>query len=449
MELCNRRKRPAGHLLALSLHCLSAYGLNNGVGSLPPLGYNTWNDLGCAGLNETNLRDIANHLVLGGYSLLGYSYVNLDDCWQHPDGRDPNTSQLRPHPQKFPSGMKALGDYEKLDAKTFAGWGVDYVKEDNCYAEGGPNDEDKLFAQFGALRDALNRTQRPIYFSVCGGGGQMSPYANLSYYATDVRGGSALANSWRISSDCIEWSTCQNALKIASQLAGHAGSGGFNDPDMLLGSSAKSVRRLSQARSRSQFSLWAVLMAPLLIGGPLRDLDRYDKTTYKNWEVLMVSQDPLAKQGAPATPLDWSQRVWARPLSYGEVALFLLNDAFFDWQAADVVCDAACWTATQLESGRMFAVWDVWLHRPAAKPVAIIGKPYSVHLNGGGASAMFRLFPLTPSEAEVLVELAHADGSNSLASWASALSSLPAGRFQDYAAEVAGHTEATKTMIFV
>ena len=55
--------------------------------------------------------------------------------------------------------------HEELDAKTFAAWGVDYVKEDSCDATG---DHNASFEQYGKMRDALNRTGRPIYFDLCG-----------------------------------------------------------------------------------------------------------------------------------------------------------------------------------------------------------------------------------------------------------------------------------------
>ncbi|CAE8708404.1 unnamed protein product [Polarella glacialis] len=123
-----------------------------------------------------------------------------------------------------------------LDAQTFASWGVDFVKEDNCFADTGPNDRDHIFQQFGLFRDALNRTGRPIFFAVCGGGDEV-PFSNLSYYATDPRGGAALANSWRVTSDVIEARTYRFAYRVGSELATWAGAGAYNDPDMLLGPS--------------------------------------------------------------------------------------------------------------------------------------------------------------------------------------------------------------------
>jgi alpha-galactosidase len=56
-------------------------------------------------------------------------------------------------------------DHEVIDANTFADWQIDYLKEDSCSAS---TDEDTAFEQYGKMRDALNKTGRPIVFSLCG-----------------------------------------------------------------------------------------------------------------------------------------------------------------------------------------------------------------------------------------------------------------------------------------
>ena len=55
----------------------------------------------------------------------------------------------------------------------------------------------------------------------------------LRYYATDQRGGRALANLWRVTSDVTGSWTLRFAYDVAAQLGAFAGHGGFNDPDML------------------------------------------------------------------------------------------------------------------------------------------------------------------------------------------------------------------------
>jgi len=398
--------------------------LDNGLGRLPPMGYNTWNDLGCAEMSEAGVKAAADALIKTGLRDLGYVYVNLDDCWHAPI-RNLSSNQLMPDPLRFPSGLKALSSYvhdrglrfgiytdrgaltcagrpgslghEELDAQTFADWGVDYVKEDNCFSTKGPNDQETLFAQFGKFRDSLNRTGRPIFFSVCGGGGQL-PFSNLSYYATDSRGGEALANSWRVTSDCTDWHTCKFAFEVAGPLASNAVPGGLNDPDMLLGSSLACPRWLSPDRSRTQFSLWAILMAPMLLGTRISDLTPFDLETYSNSGVLAVSQDRLGKQGFCLSRAD-SRSVWGRPLAGGDWALLFLNDDWFF--AADVVCDAACWDALAFPSGSLVFVRDLWQTGTLTQSQVTAGVGLAVLVDARGASIMLRLTPVTTSPTPV------------------------------------------------
>jgi alpha-galactosidase len=142
--------------------CLVAFALavNNGVGRTPAMGYNTWNDFRCD-INEADIIASADAVVRQGLDKLGFIYVNIDDCWAK--DRDSN-GIIVPDPSSFPHGMKYVADYvhskglkfgiytdrgtktcagrpgsegyETKDAQTYASWGVDYLKEDSCYASG-------------------------------------------------------------------------------------------------------------------------------------------------------------------------------------------------------------------------------------------------------------------------------------------------------------------------
>jgi alpha-galactosidase len=165
--------------------------LDNGLALTPPMGYNSWYDLMCSPyMNETTLERTADAMVAKGLVALGYEYLNLDDCYV--TSRDAQGA-LQPDPKTFSKGMKSLGDYahsknmkfgvytdrgtktcggrpaaeghEAKDAATYASWGVDYLKEDSCNA---PGDHPTAFKQYGAMRDGLNATGRPIVFSLCG-----------------------------------------------------------------------------------------------------------------------------------------------------------------------------------------------------------------------------------------------------------------------------------------
>ena len=128
------------------------------LGMTPPLGWNSWNTF-TWNINDQLIRESADAMVESGLKDAGYEYVVIDDCWSLKQ-RD-EKGYLVPDPEKFPQGMKAVADYvhskglkfgmysccgthtcagypgsfehEFQDAETFASWGVDYLKYDNCY----------------------------------------------------------------------------------------------------------------------------------------------------------------------------------------------------------------------------------------------------------------------------------------------------------------------------
>jgi alpha-galactosidase len=53
--------------------------------------------------------------------------------------------------------------YETIDAKTYASWKVDYLKCDNC-----ANDGTIPEIRYAVMRDALNASGRPIFYTMCG-----------------------------------------------------------------------------------------------------------------------------------------------------------------------------------------------------------------------------------------------------------------------------------------
>lgn len=341
------------HAIVLSLTPANA--LSNGVGALPAMGYNTWNDLRCEGITAAAVTSLADAMVDLGLADLGYKYLNVDDCWATDTT---GSGELVPDPAAFPDGMAALvdrvhdrglsfglygdrgwktcafrpgsGGLEAVHAAQLAGWGVDYLKYDSCWAS---NDHEVAFAEYAAMRDALNSTGRPVLFSLCGWNAWYAP------------AGAALANSWRIAADCDEWANVYVAVRTNEALGRYAGPGGFNDPDMLLGSDPHAPAHLTPTQVQTQFSLWAVMAAPLLIGSRLRSMPPSDLATYSNAEVIAVDQDPLGVQGEvvwsncpPYAPRDnWWNSPWSMPR---EVAVM--------WSTALATAAALCLTTAAL-----------------------------------------------------------------------------------------------------
>jgi alpha-galactosidase len=117
--------------ICVFLTCLVVEGRNNGLGRLPPLGWNTWCTWSsCLQDNkslthayhdvctEDMVKDVAQSMIDQGLRKAGYYMVNLDDCWEATT-RDPKTGAMRADPDRFPSGsLKPLADW--LHARNFS-----------------------------------------------------------------------------------------------------------------------------------------------------------------------------------------------------------------------------------------------------------------------------------------------------------------------------------------
>jgi alpha-galactosidase len=319
-DMAHAHIRVARIVVETSLLISAVSGLDNGLGRLPQMGYNSWYDLECtSAMNETTLMRTADAMVTKGFVALGYRYLNLDDCYIAliNKGRLPNGT-LYPDPKAFPSGMKALADYvhskgmlfglytdrgtktcagraaaeghEVEDAMTYARWGVDYLKEDSCNAK---DTEATAFEQYGKMRDGLNATGRKIFFSLCGWHDWYAP----PNPALNYTGGKSLGNSWRIGPDDGSWGNAMKNVDANAKLAPYAGAGGFNDPCLLVSANHAGKSAYTLDQSRAQFSLWAVMASPMLISGTVLGMSAGVEAIYTNREVIAISQDSLVKQG--------------------------------------------------------------------------------------------------------------------------------------------------------
>jgi alpha-galactosidase len=299
--------------------------------SAPPMGWNSWNKFAC-NIDENLIRETADAMVRTGMRDAGYTYVNIDDCWMAPE-RDAQ-GRLQPDPTRFPHGIKALADYvhslgmklgiyssagtrtcqglpasldhEKADAQSFADWGVDYLKYDNCNNQGRP-----ALERYAAMRDALAATGRPIVFSLCEWGSNR-PWL----WGREVHG-----SLWRTTGDIEDrWTSVLSILDQQVGLVAFGSPGGWNDPDMLeVGNGGMSAREY-----QAHFSLWAILNAPLIAGNDIRSMSDTTAQILMNRDVIAVDQDWGGSQGFRL--LDGGDaEVWAKPMSGGGMAVVLLN----------------------------------------------------------------------------------------------------------------------------
>ncbi|XP_022725696.1 alpha-galactosidase 1-like isoform X1 [Durio zibethinus] len=337
--------------------------LTNSLGMTPPMGWNSWNHFGC-NIDEKMIKETADALVSTGLSKLGYVYVNIDDCWAEISRDD--EGNLVPKKSTFPSGIKALADYvhskglklgvysdagyftcskrmpgslghEEQDAKTFASWGIDYLKYDNCH-----NDGSKPIERYPVMTRALMKAGHPIFFSVCEWG-DMHP----------AEWGAHVGNSWRTTNDISDtWDSMISRADQNEVYAEYARPGGWNDPDMLeVGNGG-----MTKDEYIVHFSLWAISKAPLLLGCDIRNMTKETMEIVANEEVIAVNQDPYGFQ-AKKVRMEGDQEIWAAALSGYRVAVVLLNRGPVRYSVT------ARWDDIGLDPKSVVEARDIWEHK--------------------------------------------------------------------------------------
>jgi len=313
------------------------------VAQTPPMGWNSWNYF-ASKVDDAGVRAAADMIVSTGMKDAGYIYVNIDDTWQ---GKRDEKGVLHPN-EKFPD-MKGLADYvhskglklgiysgpgtqtcaryegslghEEQDAKTYAEWGIDYLKYDLCsfrvdvMAKQAPDDKAAqmklMYEAYVNMGKALKATGRPIVYSLCQYG-----WDAVWEWAPQLGG-----NLWRTTGDIqANWNSVYAILSAQEGLEGYAGPGHWNDPDMLEVGNG----RLNTHENRSHFSMWAMLAAPLLAGNDLPNMKPEVKEILLNKDVIAIDQDKLGKQGRRVYS-EGEVDVWERDLAGGAKAIAVLN----------------------------------------------------------------------------------------------------------------------------
>jgi alpha-galactosidase len=347
----------------------------NGLAKTPPMGWNSWNKF-AGRIDDATVRGIADAMASNGMKEAGYVYVNIDDTWEA--GRDAQGNILTN--KKFPD-MKALADYvhrkglklgiysspgpntcagyegsyahEEQDARTFAKWGIDYLKYDWCAARIFYTDEE-MPAVYQKMGEALRNSGRPIVYSLC-------QYGRLDVWKWGPEVG---GNLWRTTGDIRDtWESMTRIGFGQNDLAQYARPGHWNDPDMLeVGNGG-----MSEDEYKTHLSLWAILAAPLLAGNDLRNMSPAVLAILTNREVIAVDQDKLGKQGARVWK-SGDQEAWTRPLSGSAEAVAIFNRGA---QPANV-------TVKWSDLGIPFKpkARDLWEH----KDVVVEGDAYSANI---------------------------------------------------------------------
>src|SRR5262245_40331042 len=307
---------------------------DNGLARTPPMGWNSWNKF-AGRVDDAAVRAMADAMVASGMKDAGYEYINIDDTWEGERDAAGNITSNK----KFPD-MKALADYvhskglklgiysspgpntcagyegsyghETQDARTFAAWGIDYLKYDWCGARNIYTDAE-MQPVYQVMGDGLRAVGRPSVYSLCQYG-----RAEVWKWGPEVGG-----NLWRTTGDIRDqWASMERIGFGQNELAQYAGPGHWNDPDMLeIGNGG-----MTDAEYRAHMTLWSMLAAPLIAGNDVRSMPASTLEILTNREVIAIDQDPAGKQGRQAWK-SGAQEIWVRELAGGDRAVAIFNRA--------------------------------------------------------------------------------------------------------------------------
>ncbi|MCL5005535.1 MAG: glycoside hydrolase family 27 protein [Acidobacteria bacterium] len=348
---------------------------------VPPMGWEPWNFDHCGTMykwDEQYYKRLADFFVTSGLRNLGYKYLTIE-CNDH--YRDQN-GQIQPNLHLFPHGFQAITEYiHKRGLKvrtytdagkgkcgnTFQGagslghydddvhqwikFGFDGVKIDWCGGNSLHLDPKTQYLQFA---DAMKKSGHTFCVEICSWG-RGDPW----------EWGRDAGTFWRTSDDIDNWDrkstiggTWQGLLRNIDANRHpdpkYVGPGkGWNYPDML---EVGVPGGLNETEERTQFSMWAIMAAPLFLGNDVFNMPRYAREIVMNKEVIAVDQDPLGIQGNVVKQSDNGElQVWAKELKNGSKAVALLN------RDATVHLMTVNWIDLGI-SGK-WRVRDLWEHR--------------------------------------------------------------------------------------
>lgn len=397
----------------------------NGLGRLPPMGWNTWCTLSSCHqpgnfshafhdvCNVWMIKSVAQGMIDNGMQAAGYDHINLDDCWEA--GERAADGSLQADPERFPDGIAELaswlhdrnfkfglylsagwttcstggrdvpfipgsiGHYEQ-DTATVASWGTDYIKLDWCGITN-PNNPKDILNQDNAttgFAKAANKTGRAMWLNFhCG-----HTTGDIPQWCRSD------GNSYRIAQDHHDnWPNTIQVINTLKSLGAFARPFSWLDPDFLYPGGAGCDKNVTGMRCpgmteteyRTTFSLWSMAAASMLISSDPRDLTPFMKSVILNKEIIAVNQDILGVGGGQVAEWDCAApegtcQVWARPLSDGSPAAALFNaddDKEHDITLEFSVVPEASWT-----NATYVLVRDLWAH----KDIGVFRGSYTAHV---------------------------------------------------------------------
>lgn len=382
-----------------------------GLASTPYMGVDTWYAFGTA-INEQTIVELANAMVSSGLRAAGYRYLWIDGGWW--TGTRDAQGNIVVDPAQWPHGMQwvvayihsmgllagiytdagniacgkvvhpagSYGRYQQ-DVDTFASWGFDAVKVDFCGGDSLHLDPAATYRAFGEA--ILNdEPRRPMLFNICNAGLPNEYGAGLPSYSESAYSsytyGPAIANSWRTGPDLgipgdVQYPQVISNFELDATHPGAAGPGHWNDPDYLVPNAG-----MTPAEAQSEFTLWVVLAAPLVVSADVMTMPEWTRAMLINRAAIAIDQDPLGVQ-ARLVSRSGGTEVWTKRLSGRAGAVAVLNQGL---QPATVRLTRGM---LGVPATRPYSVLDVWADRTfvAGGPVLVSVAP--------GTAVLLRVVP--------------------------------------------------------
>jgi alpha-galactosidase len=381
------------------------------VAPTPYMGWDTYFAI-ANGFNESSILQQAALLKSSGLEADGYRLIWLDAGWWQ--GQRDAQGNIAPSATQWPHGIAWLastlhangfklgvytdggptgcgspagsfGHYQQ-DINTLASWGVDALKVDWC---GGSAKSLDPATQYTQIHEAIvnNSSHRPMILNVCNflQPGQKSapttpPFTQSAFDSYSF--GETIATSWRTDTDVgapgnVPFSAVLRNMDADATSPLAAGPGHWNDPDYL-----GPDQGMTAAQFQTQFSMWAMLAAPLMISDNMTAMSKASLATVSNRAVIAVDQDPAGIQG---TLVSWSGNgeVWSKPLINDSYAVALLNRG----SAAMNISTSA--SALGLPAAHSYTVTNLWTSRRSSSSGSFSSQVQ------GDSTVMLRVSPAT------------------------------------------------------
>ncbi len=350
------------------------------LAQLPPMGWNSWNTFK-KDINEQLFIESAEVLISSGLADAGYVYVNIDDGWS---GEEANLAIA----ERFPNGIGYLADYMhkrnlklglytnwrslgkvERDVKQWAEWNIDLIKNDAWKTPS----TDPHWAQ---MQVAIIATGKPIVHSV--------HFSDEDSNPTNI---CEISNMWRITNDIQDYynhesipedkkSWAYSTLDIIDRMAevSHMIKPGcWADADMFeIGNGNQTVDEY-----KTQFTMWCLLPAPLIMGNDIRKMNDEIKAILMNREAIAVNQDP-AVIPAKRVRKDANTELWSRTLADGSLCVVVLNKTTTNQKLEFT------WEEIGLKPSKSASVRDLWQH----KKLGVFKKRFSIDVNTHGCAML-------------------------------------------------------------